>query len=79
MHGKILLPDLRGRMGDFIRIIQKSFEQKIISPIRKQKSVDFQLFETLKIIKRKCEIDRSYHSPPPHFAVIHASYQARSF
>jgi hypothetical protein len=55
------VPDSRGRLGDFRPSIQKKIEQKINSKFENVKSADFQLFETLKIIKWKCEIDRSYH------------------
>jgi hypothetical protein len=58
----MLVPDSRGRMGDFISAILNKIEEKIKAQIRRRKkSVDFQLFETLKIIIWKCEIDRSYH------------------
>jgi hypothetical protein len=59
-----LVTDSKGRMGDFIPTIQKRIEYKINSQIREQKSVDFQLFETLKIIQSKFEIDRLYHFFP---------------
>jgi hypothetical protein len=52
---KILIPDSRGKMGDFIRTINILFEQKINLGFKNKKSADFQLLKRSKLINKNAK------------------------